>query len=102
MVVNYNYPDARDFYEGRAVVQYNNRYGAFDSQGNMIIPNTYAVLGNFSEGKACAGGYNAWLGYIYSLRQLPFLNIWLQFRKTVNGDLSIHSVTLLFLRYMMT
>jgi len=61
---NYNYSNAQDFYEGRAVVQYNHRYGAVDSQGNMIIPNTYAVLGNFSEGKACAGGYNAWLGYV--------------------------------------
>jgi hypothetical protein len=64
LITTYNYSEALDFYEGRAVVKYLNRYGAIDGNGTMVIPNNYTYLGIFSEGKAFAADFNGWLGYI--------------------------------------
>jgi hypothetical protein len=60
----YDYSEALGFYEGRAVVDYNNLFGAIDENGTLAVPNKYLYLGIFSEGKAYAAGFNSWLGYI--------------------------------------
>jgi hypothetical protein len=60
----YDYTEALGFYEGRAVVEYNNHYGAIDENGTLVIPNQYSILGLFSEGKAYAADLKSWLGYI--------------------------------------
>jgi len=62
--IPYNYSEAGQFHEGRAIVDYQNCMGAIDAAGNLSVPNKYKYLGMFSEGKAYAADFKSWLGFI--------------------------------------
>jgi hypothetical protein len=41
-----------DFYEGRAIVRLNGKYGCVNLEGNEVVPLYYDYVDNFSEGRA--------------------------------------------------
>jgi hypothetical protein len=48
----YTYDDTGSFYEGRARVGLNNKWGFVDRNGNEVVPLKYDWVGNFYEGRA--------------------------------------------------
>lgn len=57
----HEYDAIGSFYEGRAIVSKNGKYGVIDINGNVIVPCTYSNIHQFSEGvAACRNDSDGW------------------------------------------
>ena len=63
VVIPYQFDYACSFFEGRACVFHNKKYGFIDKNGKIIIPYQFDNVRSFKEGLACAKINNKW-GYI--------------------------------------
>ena len=63
VVIPYQFDYACSFFEGRACVFHNKKYGFIDKNGKIIIPYQFDNVRPFKEGLACAKINNKW-GYI--------------------------------------
>ena len=69
MVVEPAYDEALEFHDGRAPVQVGEKWGYIDRHGMLVIPEEYALVGEFSEGLAAVArwrglGWPTRIGYI--------------------------------------
>ena len=52
VVIEPQFEDADEFYEGRARVKVDGKWGYIDPTGRLVVPTTYDCAENFSEGRA--------------------------------------------------
>jgi hypothetical protein len=63
VVIDFQYEEARAFYEGLAAVCTDGQWGYIDAQGTVVVPCRYQDAGRFSEGLAPVQAAYRW-GYI--------------------------------------